>query len=88
MFLDNYELLDQQEQLELVAWLTFKNAVTHDQGIFNEARDRQSELMKEVQERMYLSERHGLNYAKLYMDYQGGYDMEKLKDVLENIKKD
>ena len=37
---------------------------------------------------MYITGRHGLNYAKLYHNVDGGYEMEQLKTVLKRIKKD
>jgi hypothetical protein len=37
---------------------------------------------------MYLSDRHGLDYNKLFFNYDGGYDMERLKTVLKRTKQD
>jgi len=34
---------------------------------------------------MYIASRHGLSYAKLYHNSDGGYDMEKLKKVMKRI---
>jgi hypothetical protein len=31
---------------------------------------------EKLQERMYITGRHGLNYAKLYHNVDGGYEME------------
>jgi cysteinyl-tRNA synthetase len=44
--------------------------------------------LEELDNRLYMKERYGLNYAKLYLDYDGGYDMERLKKVMLRMKKD
>lgn len=37
---------------------------------------------------MYYVNRYGLDYKKLYHDFEGGYDLPKLTKVLERIKSD
>jgi len=42
----------------------------------------------ELAPRLYTLGRHGLDYAKLYHDFEGGYDMEQLKTILQRVKQD
>ena len=88
MFLDNYELLDNEERNELLGWLFMKNIATHEEAVFKQTIDKQVDDIKEFEQRLFLAQRHNLNYAKLYMDYQGGYDMDRLKEAMQNMKKD
>jgi len=41
---------------------------------------------KELQNKIYTLNRHGLNYAKLFLDFEGGYNMEELKTIMQRIK--
>ena len=43
---------------------------------------------KELSARLHTVGRHGLNYAQLYQDFEGGYDMEQLKRVLQRVQED
>ena len=42
----------------------------------------------DILNKFYTLGRHGLNYAKLFLDFEGGYTMEELKVLMERVKKD
>ena len=45
-------------------------------------------MLSKLEYRLALAGRHQLNYAKLYHDFEDGYDMETLKNVLKDVKED
>lgn len=63
--------------------ITRKALVSEYDGI-----DPDAEQEAKIAEKISLAQRHGLNYAKLYLNYNGGYDMEKLKSTLKKIKEE
>ena len=77
------EQLSQAEREELVGRLNQRVAESVLTGT-----EKESLLLQGVQSRLYTLERHGLNYAKLYQDFEGGYDLEQLKRVLQRVRQD
>ena len=55
---------------------------------FETQAQRLAKIDKEQEFKSYIAGRHQLNYEKLYHNIDGGYDMEKLKRVLQRTQKD
>lgn len=68
------EYLFQQKQLEEPRWETI--------------REKQDRLMRREQFRNFITNRHNLNYAKLFHNVNGGYTQEQLAKVLRRIQGD
>ena len=77
------EQLPHRDRVDLVEKLNRRVA----NSVLTEAENKSLQL-KELSNRLYSVERHGLSYAKLYQDFEGGYNMEQLKKVLEQVKQD
>lgn len=45
-------------------------------------------MLEKFENQLYYVNRFGLDYKKLYHDFEGGYDLKKLTKVLERIKSD
>ena len=77
----NFEDLEENEQEMLLQRVS--------ETTINETQDhRQSRIQHEIEEGLYLAARHGLSYAKLFHNTDGGYNMEKLKKVMKRVKQD
>lgn len=48
----------------------------------------EEQVLAEVEQQLQLTGRHGLDYGRLYHGLNGGYNVEKLKDVLERAQQD
>ena len=105
IFLDNFDLLDNEEKASLIGQLAVQhaNALPMDDNEIKETgmhegftyEDYKRDLnnfeeddKQEIYDKIFLTQRHGLNYAKLYANYQGGYDMERLKLALQEMQTD
>jgi len=79
--LANFDDLEPMEQEMLTERLYYRHeASTHHENTIK--------MYEKLQQQMYLSDRHGLDYNKLFFNYDGGYDMERLKTVLKRTKQD
>lgn len=72
------ELLETQERRQARAAVQAKS----------EAAAKAEKVLKKLEYRLALAGRHNLDYARLYQDRGGGYDMETLTRVLKDMKED
>ena len=50
--------------------------------------EREDQMVTDMIDRLYLTERFDLDYAKFFHGYKGGYNIEKLKRIVQRIKSD
>jgi hypothetical protein len=51
-------------------------------------KDKVEDVLTKLEYRLALAGKHNLDYATLYHDRSGGYDMDKLTEVLKQMKED
>lgn len=81
----NIEMMNEEDAVQLIGEIN-QYAALHDS--IDEEKDTKNLLFETFSKELYTAERHGLDYRKLYHDFEGGYDIEKLTKVLERIKSD
>ena len=54
----------------------------------NSKKDKVEDVLTKLEYRLALVGKHNLDYATLYQDRNGGYDMDKLTQVLKQMKED
>ena len=76
---------DEQRQLH---FLLLDQGERVKERMMNSRKDKVEDVLTKLEYRLALVGKHNLDYATLYQDRNGGYDMDKLTQVLKQMKED
>ena len=76
---------DEQRQLH---FLLLDQGERVKERMMNSKKDKVEDVLTKLEYRLALVGKHNLDYATLYQDRNGGYDMDKLTQVLKQMKED
>jgi hypothetical protein len=79
-------MLTNLEKQELIGMLALKHNTTLEDNVLK-VEEKEINMKKgELVDRVNISAHHGLDYARLYKNWDGGYSLEDLKKTLQRMK--